>query len=32
MEHVMLRHVTNGSTAGNGDFYEVRADSYVTQQ
>jgi hypothetical protein len=32
MEHVMPRHVTNRSAAGNGIFYEIRADSYVTKQ
>jgi hypothetical protein len=32
MEYVTPRNVTNGSTAGNGVFYTVRADSYVTQQ
>jgi hypothetical protein len=32
MEHVTPGHVTNGSAAGNGVSYEVRADSYVTQR
>jgi hypothetical protein len=32
MKHVTLRHVTDGSTAGNGVIYAVRADSCVTQQ
>jgi hypothetical protein len=32
MEYVTPRNVTNGSTAGNGVFYEVRADSDFMQQ
>jgi hypothetical protein len=32
MEHATPRHVTSGSTAGNGVLYSFRADSYVTQQ
>jgi hypothetical protein len=28
MEHITPRNVTSGSTAGNGDFFAVRVDSY----
>jgi hypothetical protein len=32
MERITLRYVTNGSTAGNGVFFAVRGNGYVTQE